>query len=170
MTRLLPIVFACFAGLPAVAVASDRGNEPVSPEHRNDLDMTGRRELEMLHCPSAAPGAETVVRPTERGVELLVSAPTEFGRHEIRRRAAMQQTIAERPVRGREEHTGGGTGSTRYGYCPGVMANTTVAVTQTADGSRILVTARRAADVAELQRSTSARATRLRAHRQTAKR
>jgi hypothetical protein len=124
-------------------------------------DMTGRRELQMMRCPSAAPGASTTVVRTRDGVKLIVTAPTEFGRSEIRRRAAAQQKLAARPARGREEHTGQGTGSGRYGFCPGMMQGTTLTVDETAGGATILVHARREAEVRELQRTTLARAAHL---------
>ncbi len=135
-----------------------------TPSNANDADMSGRRELAMLHCPSSAPGATTVVRDTRDGVELVVTAPDPFGRHEIRRRAEVQKSVASaRKTRGHDEHTGQGTGSGRYGYCPGVMQGTTVDVVDVAGGVRIAVRASDAGDVAELQRSTHARAARLQA-------
>jgi hypothetical protein len=143
---------------------------PASAWAGHDSDMTGRRELQMLQCPSAAPGASTRVERTRDGVTLVVTAPTEFTRREIQRRAAAQQALAARRGRGREEHTGQGTGSGRYGYCPGMLAATTVTVRNRDDGARIVVRARDADTVAELQRSTQARLARLRALRQSAKR
>jgi len=148
---MLPLLFA----IPLSARAA--GGE--------DTDMTGKRELRMMQCPSAAPGAATTVEPTPDGVALTVTAPTEFGRREIRRRAAAQQELAGKPARGHEEHTGQGTGSGRYGFCPGMMEGTTIVATDTADGARIVVRARRAADVPQLQRTTRERAARLQASR-----
>jgi hypothetical protein len=110
------------------------------------------------------------VKRTTNGVELVVTAPSPFGRREIRRRAAAQQALSGRNEQGREEHTGRGTGSARYGYCPGIMVNTTYPSADIDGGARIVIGARRAEGVAELQRSTIARAARLRAHVQTAAR
>jgi hypothetical protein len=152
MTRTRLLLLACFIVTPTLASARE-----------DDLDMTGKRELQMLHCPSAAPGATTVVHARPRGVALVVSAPTEFGRREIRRRAATQQEIASRPGRGRDEHTGSGTGSARFGYCPGIMADTKVTVSDIPDGARIVVTARSAKAAAELRQATRTRAARLKA-------
>lgn len=143
-----------------LAAASARA----TPSNDNDPDMTGKRELAMLHCPSSAPGATTAVRDTRDGVELTVTAPDPFGRHEIRRRAAVQQRVAQsRRTRGHDEHTGQGTGSARYGYCPGVMQGTTVTVADVAGGVRIAVRAASPDGAAELQRTTHARAARLQA-------
>jgi hypothetical protein len=152
MTRAAFILVTLFAAASARATPS------------NDADMTGKRELAMLHCPSSAPGATTVVRDTRDGVELDVTAPDPFGRHEIRRRADMQQRVAaDRRTRGHDEHTGQGTGSGRYGYCPGILQNTTVTVLDIAGGVRISVRAKNADDIATLQRTTHARAARLQA-------
>lgn len=136
----------------------------------DDPNMTGKRELQMLQCPSAAPGATTHVRPTHDGVELVVTAPTEFGRSEIRRRAALQKTRATQPSRGHEEHTGRGTGSALYGYCPGMMTDTKWTVFDTETGARIVIVATHRDQVAELQRTTQARAKRLLRSSQAAKR
>lgn len=151
---------AAFILVTLLAAATARA----TPSNAADPDMTGRRELSMLHCPSSAPGATTVVRDTRDGVQLDVTAPDPFGRHEIRRRAEVQQRVAaDRRTRGHDEHTGQGTGSGRYGYCPGIMQNTTVTVVDIAGGVRMSVRATSADDVAALQRTTHARAARLQA-------
>lgn len=155
MNRVAMVIVALIVAAPLSARAA--GDD--------EADMTGKRELKMMQCPSAAPGATTTVVSTPDGVALTVTAPTEFGRREIRRRAAVQQTLARKSIRGHEEHTGQGTGSGRYGYCPGMMEGTTVTATDTTDGARILVRARRASDVPDLQRTTRARAARLQASR-----
>jgi hypothetical protein len=130
----------------------------------DESDMTGRRELRMLHCPSAVPGAVTRVDDARGGVAVEVSAASEWGQREIRRRATYQQVVArEKRARGSDEHTGSGTGSGRYGYCPGIMMGTTVEASETADGARLVVTAIRRADVLSLRRSARARAARLNA-------
>ncbi|HEX6835864.1 MAG TPA: hypothetical protein VF334_04790 [Polyangia bacterium] len=154
MTRAAFILVTLFAGATARA----------TPSNASDPDMTGKRELAMLHCPSSAPGATTVVRDTRDGVELDVTAPDPFGRHEIRRRADVQKNVASaRRTRGHDEHTGQGTGSGRYGYCPGIMQSTTVTVVDIAGGVRLSVRAATPEAIAELQRTTHARAARLQA-------
>ena len=151
---------AAFILVTLLAAATARA----TPSNAGDLDMTGKRELAMLHCPSSAPGATTVVRDTRDGVQLDVTASDPFGRHEIRRRAEVQRGVAaDRRTRGHDEHTGQGTGSGRYGYCPGIMQNTTVTVVDIAGGVRMSVRAESRDDVAALQRTTHARAARLQA-------
>jgi hypothetical protein len=133
-------------------------------------DMTGKRELQMMQCPSAAPGAATRVRSRARGVELVVTAAGGWQRREIRRRARHQAEVATKRSRGHEEHTGEGTGSGRFGYCPGMLDGTTLAVVDTRDGVRITVTARGADAIAELQQSTRTRLERLTREAVSAKR
>jgi hypothetical protein len=160
MMRRIAIAMPLLVSLQALA----------EPPNRNDPDMTGKRELQMMQCPSAAPGAVTTVKTSKEGVELLVTAPTDWGRREVRRRAQQQQAMASQPARGHEEHTGQGTGSGLYGFCPGMMQGTKLTATDTDDGVRIVVVAGRRDQVAELQRTTRARAARLAASMAAAKR
>jgi hypothetical protein len=74
-----------------------------------DADMTGTRELQMMQCPSATPGAKTRLRKIRHGVELRVSADEEWQRRELRRRARHQAETTAQRTRGHEEHTGEGT-------------------------------------------------------------
>jgi hypothetical protein len=110
------------------------------PRRNADENMSGRRELGMANCPSAVGGAITEVADLPNGVVVTVSAPDDpIAAQEIRRRARFQLEIAEQPERGAIEHTGLGTGSGRYGYCPGMLENARFDVQWTADGARLFV-------------------------------
>jgi hypothetical protein len=143
-----PLALAVAALLPAAARANDAGD-----------DMTGRRELVMAHCPSAVPGSVTQVSDIDGGVAVTVRAAGDaVALAEIRRRVQFQLEIADRPERGAIEHTGLGTGSGRFGFCPGLVAHTSLAVDWTPDGARMLIRAERPADVPHLRASTRKRA------------
>jgi hypothetical protein len=120
-------------------------------------NMTGKKELSMALCPSAVPGARTTVIDTPDGVELSVGAKGEEARADIRRRARRQDEISRLAERGSMEHTGLGTGSGRYGHCPGMVEDTLVDAVDTPEGTRVVVHAHDARAVAALQASTRER-------------
>lgn len=126
---------------------------------RGDENMTGRKELEMQHCPSAVPGAITRVTDIDRGVVVRVSAPLDpIAQQEIRRRVQYQLEIADQVERGAIEHTGVGTGSGRFGYCPGMLQHTSLDVEWTADGAKMVVRTDEVTNVRWLQTTTHKRA------------
>jgi hypothetical protein len=131
------------------AFANDRTPDPD--------DRRGKQELSMANCPSTVSGARTQVENLPDGAVLTISAGDDLSRQEIRRRARRQEEISLQPERGAIEHTGLGTGSGRYGHCPGMLEHTTVDVIDTADGVRLIIHAQSAEDAARLQRTTRAR-------------
>jgi hypothetical protein len=124
-----------------------------------DEDMTGQRELQMAHCPSAVGGATTRVTNINDGVIVTVRAPSDpIAQQEIRRRVQFQLEIIDQPERSAIEHTGLGTGSGRYGFCPGMLEHTSIAVEWTSDGAKMIIRADRPEDVRRLQTTTRRRA------------
>ena len=124
-----------------------------------DEDMSGRRELQMSHCPSAVGGASTRVANIDGGVTVTVRAPLDpVAQTEIRRRVQYQLEVVDRPERGAIEHTGLGTGSGRYGFCPGMMERTSISVEWTTDGAKMIIRADRPENVRRLQTTTRRRA------------
>jgi hypothetical protein len=133
-----------------------------------DEDMSGRRELAMEHCPSAVDGAITRVADLVDGVEVTVRAPHDpVAQQEIRRRVQYQLEIVDQPERGAIEHTGLGTGSGRFGFCPGMVEHTSLDVEWTTDGARMIIRADHAEDVPRLQKTTHKRARALAARQHT---
>ena len=150
-SRSLEIVLVALVALIAggPAALADRGNE----------NMTGKRELQLARCPSAVSGAVTRVTDIDRGVIVSVRAPLDpIAQAEIRRRVQVQLELVDQPERGAIEHTGLGTGSGRYGYCPGMLEHTSIDVEWTSDGATLTIRADRAEDVAHLQATTHKRA------------
>ena len=124
-----------------------------------DEDMSGRRELQMSHCPSAVDGATTRVANIDGGVTVTVQAPRDpLAQAEIRRRVQFQLEVVDQPERSAIEHTGLGTGSGRYGFCPGMMERTSISVEWTSDGAKMIIRADRPEDVRRLQTTTRRRA------------
>jgi TusA-related sulfurtransferase len=136
-----------------VLVGSPLEAKPTQP----DDDMTGQREMHMSNCPSAVPGAVTKLVDLDDGVELTITATSPWAQREIRARAQQQGVTSWAPEKGAIEHTGLGTGSGRYGYCPGMLEATTVDEELLPNGARLTVRADRPAQVRELQRTTHAR-------------
>ena len=120
-------------------------------------DMSGKKERQMAQCPSAVPDAKTTVQDTKSGVIVTVTSREAQARDEIRRRARVQERVGLQPARGAIEHTGSGTGSGKFGYCPGMIQGTRVAVDDVPDGARLTVRAASASQVRSLQRMTHAR-------------
>ena len=158
--------------LPAIAGAALlAGALSAARADRGDENMTGRRELQMASCPSAVAGAVTRVTDVADGVVVAVRAPLDpVAQLEIRRRVQKQLELVDRLERGAIEHTGLGTGSGRYGFCPGMLEHTSMAVQWTGDGAIMTVRPDRAEDVRRLQSTTHRRARWLAAHLHTAAR
>jgi hypothetical protein len=119
----------------------------------------------MANCPSSVPGAATTLVDLDDGVELTVTATEEWAQEEIRRRAQSQGFTSWQPEKGAIEHTGMGTGSGRYGFCPGMLEGTTVDEQLLPTGARLTVRADRPAQVRELKRTSHARLQALKKHR-----
>jgi hypothetical protein len=145
--------------LGSVALAK---NTSISAE-----DMTGHKERQMANCPSAVPGAKTAIDDRKDGVAVTVTAPPgdDAARDQIRRRAHKQLEVGMQPERGSIEHTGHGTGSGKFGYCPGLVQGTRVAVDDVPGGARLIVRATSEPQVQALQQMTRARLRRLQAKR-----
>jgi hypothetical protein len=134
------------------------GTAPLHADERS-LDMSGKKELGMQHCPSAVSGATTRVSDIAAGVEVTVQAPRDLiAQQEIRRRAQYQLEVVDQPERSAIEHTGLGTGSGKYGYCPGILVGTSLAIRWLPDGVVMTIRADRPGDVRALQKSTHRRA------------
>jgi hypothetical protein len=154
MTR---VVFA-IAALALVAAGA-----ALATEHARD--MSGQKEKAMRNCPSAVVGAVTTVDDRKDGVQLTVVAADDAGAKEIQQRAHTQENVAAQPARGALEHTGEGTGSGLYGFCPGMQQNTVVKVEDLPDGALLTVHSRSPGDVPALQQTTRTRLRNLRASR-----
>jgi hypothetical protein len=155
MKRALMIALVALVAGPALAKS---GGE----------NMTGNKELGMERCPSAVPGSSTTVSDVPGGVAVTVRAPRDpIAQAQIRERVQFQLEAQADPTRGSIEHTGMGTGSGRYGFCPGMIAETSLAVEWLADGAKMTVTANKAEEAARLQATTHKRAQAL-AHRMRA--
>jgi hypothetical protein len=145
--KTLMATLAALALFSGVAVAKGKTSE----------DRTGKKEHQMANCPSAVPGATTIVANSKAGVVVTVTSDKANVTDEIRRRAHIQENVAAQTARGAIEHTGEGTGSGKFGYCPGLVQGTSVAVDDIPDGARLTVRAASPSEVQALQQSTRAR-------------
>ena len=150
-TMMMPAVLLALGGTALGKVASE--------------DMTGKKEHQMANCPSAVEGAKTVVENRKDGVAVTVTGSTAPMRDEIRRRAHTQLNVGMQPERGAIEHTGKGTGSGKFGYCPGMIQGTHVAVDDVPDGARMTIRSGTELEAQSLQQMTRERLRQLRAKR-----
>ena len=121
-------------------------------------NMTGKKENAMARCPSAVPGAETRVADTVDAVEVFVTASDPIAQAEIRRRATIQVDVALLAERGSIEHTGLGTGSGRFGFCPGLVEQTALRVVDVPGGTKMTIKPFDPSRLGPLQRLTHERA------------
>lgn len=154
MKRILIALAFGALSLPIVAAA-----KPTS------RDMTGKEEHAMRNCPSTVAGATTAVEDRKDGVVITVTAADALAAKEVQKRASLQANVAAQPARGAMEHTGQGTGSGQFGFCPGMTEGTSIVVENLPDGARLSVHSQTAAQVPALQQSTRARLRRLEAKR-----
>jgi TusA-related sulfurtransferase len=129
-----------------------------SAKKPKDEDMTGHKEHAMANCPSAVREAKTTVEDRRDGVAVTVTATDPIAQEEIRRRARIQADVAMQTERGAIEHTGGGTGSGRYGFCPGMIEDTKLKVEQLPNGIRLIVQSPSEKEIKQLQKLTRERA------------
>jgi hypothetical protein len=154
LTRALTLA-TCALMAPAIASAkTPQGGE-----------MSGKQEHSMANCPSTAPTAKTRIENRKDGVALTVTGSDAGAVREIQRRASLQANVAVQPARGAIEHTGEGTGSGQFGFCPGMEQGSVMTVDNLPDGARIVVRAQTGTDVAQLRKSTRDRLDRLQAKR-----
>jgi hypothetical protein len=139
------VLTACVVSAAAAGTTKPRAVED---------DMSGKREMFMSNCPSAVDGSKTALRELDDGVELTITAREEWARREIWRRAQNQGESAWKAERGAIEHTGMGTGSGRFGFCPGILQGTTVDAELLPDGAKLTVRADDPRQAAKLKRVT----------------
>ena len=155
--KIWGVLLALSASAPALAEQAAHEEKEAAAR-----DMTGKLERRMEHCPSAVPGSVTKIADRKDGVELTVTALDKTKQEEIRRRAHRQESISIQSARGAIEHTGEGTGSGQFGYCPGMIEGTHVTAMDVPEGARLTVQSAQPSQVKKLQRITKERAEALR--------
>lgn len=112
----------------------------------------------MAHCPSAVEGAKTLVKDAKEGVVITVTGSGD-GVKEIRERAKHTADVSKMTDPPKPEHNSEGKGGGGLGHCPVVVeGDTTVDVKDVEGGSEITVKAKKAENVAALQKEAKARA------------
>jgi hypothetical protein len=111
----------------------------------------------MVHCPTAVPGAKFEVANVKDGVEITVTGDTPAAEKEIRGRAKHLVDAAKvdpESVR----HTGDGHGGGGIGRCPVVLKDTLISSEDVKGGAKITVHSVKPVDVEWLRKETAARA------------
>jgi len=153
------------AGTPVAAIEGMRpllliaivsaacSNESPSKSHPTST-LAGKREHQMLNCPSAVPGALTKATDTDGGVDITITARDPAARESILARAHKHERMGA--PKGLDVHDGSHRGAGAMGFCPIIHANTTVDVEPIGDGVILHITAP-AADRDALRKATAAR-------------
>lgn len=115
---------------------------------------TGR----MLHCPSAADGASTLVADVPGGVTLTVTGKSDAQAADIRARVKHLLDVAKDPAPS-GAHDGNGNGNGGIGRCPVVLVDTTLTAKDVTNGSAITVKSTKPQGVDGLRRETRDRLT-----------
>lgn len=111
----------------------------------------------MMHCPSAVPGAKTASADIKDGVELTVTADSETAVTEIRNRAKHLVEAAKMDPES-VRHTGDGHGGGGVGQCPVVLKDTLVTADASVKGGvRITVRPIKPVDLEWLRKEVKAR-------------
>jgi hypothetical protein len=107
----------------------------------------------MLHCPSAADGANTLVADTAGGVNVTVTGKTDAQTSDIRDRVKhLLQAAADPSPTG--SHDGNGNGGGNIGRCPIVVTDTLVTAKDVSGGSVLTVKATKPNGVDGLRKET----------------
>jgi hypothetical protein len=112
----------------------------------------------MMHCPSAVDGATTRVETGKESVVVTITASDPAKAGEIRKRAKHLASLTSPGAAPESKHTGQGTGGGALGKCPVVMRDVTLKVEDQKDGSKVTVTPKNPATLAELGRISKDRA------------
>jgi hypothetical protein len=116
-------------------------------------DMTNK----MMHCPSAAPGAETKVEQTKDAVVVTVTSKDKAAVTEIQTRSKYMAGLTAGGAP-KVEHTGNGTGGGALGKCPVMMADVALKAENVKDGSKITLTPKDTTKLAEVAKTAQDRA------------
>jgi hypothetical protein len=104
----------------------------------------------MANCPSAVPGARTVVGDSGDTVEVSITATDPAAAAEIRKRA--QHLIAVQAASAPAvQHTGSGTGGGELGKCPVLMASARLQSSEIEGGVKVVLTPEQGVAVALLR-------------------
>lgn len=110
----------------------------------------------MQHCPTAVPGAKTVISDAADAVELTVTGKDAKTTDEIRKRAKhLTESAKADPTS--VVHNGEGHGGGGIGLCEVVLKDTTVTAEDVDGGSKITVKPTKAVDLEWLKKETRAR-------------
>lgn len=112
----------------------------------------------MMHCPSAVEGATTKVETGKESVVVTITSSDPAKAAEIQKRARHLASLTSPGAAPESKHTGQGTGGGALGKCPVVMRDVTLKVEDQKDGSKVTVTPKNPATLAELGRISQDRA------------
>jgi hypothetical protein len=139
----------------ALAACSSPPAPAPTPAPPQLSQMTGGLEHAMMNCPSAVDGAQTRLRMTATGVDVIVTAADPEARAELAKLAeihANMDRFTEWP-----EHTGKHGGPGTIGHCPIVHDGTTITFARFDRGVVLHVTATSTDRVSWLQDQTAQR-------------
>ena len=154
----------------AVTNTSSGATIVVKPETPKELDWLRRETRErnaeltapnavgagagkMSHCPSAAPGANTVVADVTSGVTVTITGKSDAVTTDIRDRVK-HLLDAAKDTAPTGSHDGSGNGGGGLGRCPVVLSDTTVTAKDVPGGSQVTVKSAKPNGVDGLRKET----------------
>jgi hypothetical protein len=122
--------------------------------------MTGAMEHGMMNCPSAVEGANTRLRMTANGVDVMVTSSDPRARAEIVALASYHAGF-DGELTGWPEHSGFHGGPGTFGHCPIIHDRTTIALSPLTDGVTLHVMTALPEHVKAVQDQTAQRLARM---------
>ncbi|HUS68522.1 MAG TPA: hypothetical protein VMZ28_28500 [Kofleriaceae bacterium] len=137
------------------------GRDADAPKKAIESEVVAPDDLseKLRHCPLTVPGAKSEITDVEGGVRVTVSADTDGGAAEVRRRA--QHLVEFAAGRTRKEAHGAGKGGGFMRNCPIVTKDTRVTAEDIDGGSALTIAALDPAGIDALRAETRARRDRL---------
>jgi len=114
----------------------------------------GKHDAHMAHCPAAAPGATTVLKDVEGGIEVTITGKDDTSTKEIKTRMAALVAADKNETDAGVKHSGKGEGHGVYGRCTIVMRNTKLDTADLPNGVKATVKANDKTEIDWVRRET----------------
>lgn len=117
-------------------------------------DAGSKHDAHMAHCPATAPGATTVLKDVEGGIEVTITGKDDTSSKEIKARMAKLVAADKNEADAGVKHSGKGEGRGVYGRCTIVMRNTKLDTADLPNGVKATVKATDKTEIDWVRRET----------------
>ena len=139
----------------AAAMAGDAGMAAAATgDGGAAMGDAGKHDAHMAHCPATAPGATTVLKDVEGGIEVTITGKDDAATKEIKARMAKLVEADKNETDAGVKHSGKGEGHGIYGRCTIVMRNTKLETADLPSGVKVTVKANDKAETDWVRRET----------------